>query len=200
MGRPLVFSADVKTRIVLAVLSGETSISQAARKEQVSEQVIGRWKADFLEAGKTAFFGCYPIGEHAVTLHGETVPMYALMGNDATISTTSRATPRPPSADRMRRPARAGPARWGRRTRRRPAGVELAEWLVLGRVADRDAAGPVRRPRRRLHQHRLPRRERQAAARQQQLGHRFQIDRVGLDGASAQHLVLLADMSGVERR
>lgn len=54
MGRPPVFSADVKTRIVLSVLSGETTISQAARKEQVSEQSIGRWKAEFLEAGKTA--------------------------------------------------------------------------------------------------------------------------------------------------
>ncbi|PZS04813.1 MAG: transposase [Pseudonocardiales bacterium] len=54
MGRPPVFSAEVKTRIVLCVLSGETTIAQAARKEQVSEQSIGRWKAEFLEAGKTA--------------------------------------------------------------------------------------------------------------------------------------------------
>jgi len=54
MRRPPVFSAEVKTRIVLSVLSGETTIAQAARKEQVSEQSIGRWKAEFLEAGKTA--------------------------------------------------------------------------------------------------------------------------------------------------
>ena len=32
-----------------------------------------------------AFFGFYPISEHAVTLHGETVPMYDLMGKDATM-------------------------------------------------------------------------------------------------------------------
>jgi DNA-binding transcriptional regulator YhcF (GntR family) len=32
-----------------------------------------------------AFFGFYPITEHAVTLHGETVPMYDLMGKDATL-------------------------------------------------------------------------------------------------------------------
>ena len=32
-----------------------------------------------------AFFGFYPIAEHAVTLHGETVPMYDLMGKDATM-------------------------------------------------------------------------------------------------------------------
>ena len=54
MGRPPVIPPEKKTRIVLAVLSGETSISDAARKEQVSEQSISRWKADFVEAGKTA--------------------------------------------------------------------------------------------------------------------------------------------------
>jgi hypothetical protein len=32
-----------------------------------------------------AFFGFYPIAEHAVTLHGEPVPMYDLMGKDATM-------------------------------------------------------------------------------------------------------------------
>jgi transposase len=54
MGRPPVIPAEKKTRIVLAVLAGETSIAEAARKEQVSEQSIGRWKAEFVEAGKTA--------------------------------------------------------------------------------------------------------------------------------------------------
>ncbi|MFC6148868.1 MULTISPECIES: helix-turn-helix domain-containing protein [Mumia] len=46
--------AEKKTRIVLSVLAGEMTIAEAARKEMVSEQSIGRWKADFLEAGKTA--------------------------------------------------------------------------------------------------------------------------------------------------
>jgi DNA-binding transcriptional regulator YhcF (GntR family) len=32
-----------------------------------------------------AFFGFYPIAEHAVTLHGEQVPMYDLMGKDVTL-------------------------------------------------------------------------------------------------------------------
>ncbi|OFT23261.1 transposase [Arthrobacter sp. HMSC08H08] len=39
---------------MLSVLAGEMSIAEAARKERVSEQSIGRWKAEFLEAGKTA--------------------------------------------------------------------------------------------------------------------------------------------------
>ena len=54
MGRPPVIPADQKARIVMSVLAGEMTIAQAARSEKVSEQSIGRWKADFLEAGKTA--------------------------------------------------------------------------------------------------------------------------------------------------
>ena len=54
MSRPPVVPAEKKIRIVLAVLAGEVSIAEAARKEKVSEQSIGRWKADFLEGGKTA--------------------------------------------------------------------------------------------------------------------------------------------------
>lgn len=49
--------AELKTRIVLGVIAGEMTIAEAARREKVSEQSIGRWKADFLEAGKTALAG-----------------------------------------------------------------------------------------------------------------------------------------------
>jgi transposase len=54
MGRPPMIPPEKKTRIVLAVLAGEMSIAEAARKEKVSEQSIGRWKAEFIEAGRTA--------------------------------------------------------------------------------------------------------------------------------------------------
>ena len=54
MGRPPMIPPEKKTRIVLAILAGELSIAEAARKEKVSEQSIGRWKAEFLEAGRTA--------------------------------------------------------------------------------------------------------------------------------------------------
>ena len=54
MGRPPSIPVEKKTRVVLSVLAGEMSIAEAARREKVSEQSIGRWKADFLEAGKTA--------------------------------------------------------------------------------------------------------------------------------------------------
>lgn len=54
MGRPPVIPAEQKARIVMSVIAGEMSVAEAARREKVSEQSIGRWKADFLEAGKTA--------------------------------------------------------------------------------------------------------------------------------------------------
>ena len=54
MGRPPSIPAEKKARVVLSVLAGELTIAEAARREKVSEQSIGRWKAGFLEAGKTA--------------------------------------------------------------------------------------------------------------------------------------------------
>lgn len=54
MGRPPVIPAEKKQRAVLAVLAREATIVEAARREQVSEQSVGRWKAAFLEAGAAA--------------------------------------------------------------------------------------------------------------------------------------------------
>ncbi len=53
MGRLPSIPVEEKIRVVLAVLSGEVSIAEAVRKEKVSEQSIGCWKAAFLEAGKS---------------------------------------------------------------------------------------------------------------------------------------------------
>ena len=54
MARPPVVPSETKVRIVLSVLAGEVSMAEAARRERVSETSIGKWKAEFLEAGKTA--------------------------------------------------------------------------------------------------------------------------------------------------
>ncbi len=54
MGNPPLIPAEKKTRIVLAVLAGEVTIAEVARKERVSQQSIGRSKAEFVEAGKIA--------------------------------------------------------------------------------------------------------------------------------------------------
>jgi transposase len=52
MSRPPVFPVEDKVRIVLSVLAGETTVAEAARNAKVSEQSVGNWKRQFLEAGK----------------------------------------------------------------------------------------------------------------------------------------------------
>jgi len=49
MSRPPTIPVEQKLRIVLSVLQGEITIAEAARREKVPEQSIGRWKLDFLE-------------------------------------------------------------------------------------------------------------------------------------------------------
>ncbi len=53
MARPTAVTAEEKTRIVLSILAGEVSVAEAARRAKVSEQSVGNWKRQFLEAGKT---------------------------------------------------------------------------------------------------------------------------------------------------
>ena len=52
MARPSVFSVEDKYRLVLAVISGEVSVVEAARRGKASEQSISTWKRQFLEGGK----------------------------------------------------------------------------------------------------------------------------------------------------
>lgn len=52
MSRPPKIPLEKKLRIVLAVLQGEITVAEAARREKVSEQAIGNWKRQFLEGGK----------------------------------------------------------------------------------------------------------------------------------------------------
>ena len=54
MGRPPVILSERKIRIVLSILAGDISLAEAARREKVSEQSLGGWKAEFLEGGKAA--------------------------------------------------------------------------------------------------------------------------------------------------
>lgn len=57
MARPPVLPAEEKTRIVLSILAGELTVAEAARRAKVSEQSVGTWKRQFLEAGKTGLTG-----------------------------------------------------------------------------------------------------------------------------------------------
>ena len=54
MSGPPVFAVEEKVRIVLSILAGEVSVAEAARRAKVSEQSVGNWKRQFLEAGKTS--------------------------------------------------------------------------------------------------------------------------------------------------
>lgn len=52
MARPSQHPVDVKLKIVLSVLSGESTQAEAARRHGVSETSIGKWKEHFLRAGR----------------------------------------------------------------------------------------------------------------------------------------------------
>lgn len=52
MARPSQHPVDVKLKIVLSVLSGESAQAEAARRHGVSETSIGKWKQQFLDGGR----------------------------------------------------------------------------------------------------------------------------------------------------
>lgn len=52
MARPPKHRVDVKLKIVLSVLSGESTQAEAARRHGVSETSIGKWKDHFLLGGR----------------------------------------------------------------------------------------------------------------------------------------------------
>lgn len=54
MGQQPTRSVEDKNRIVLAVLRGEISIAEAARREGVSQVSISKWRDQFLAGGQRA--------------------------------------------------------------------------------------------------------------------------------------------------
>lgn len=52
MSRPPSRSAEDKVRIVLAVLRGEITLAEAARREGVSQTSIANWRDAFLDGGQ----------------------------------------------------------------------------------------------------------------------------------------------------
>ncbi|MGW1170705.1 transposase [Streptomyces sp. NPDC002550] len=51
MSRPPVIPPDEKTKIILALLSGQATVTEAAELANVSEQAIRNWKRQFVEGG-----------------------------------------------------------------------------------------------------------------------------------------------------
>jgi transposase len=52
VARPSQHPVDVKLKIVLSVLSGESGQAEAARRHGISETSIGKWKQQFLDGGR----------------------------------------------------------------------------------------------------------------------------------------------------
>lgn len=59
------FGAEFKTQVVLQVLSGEKSLAEVCREYQLSVQMVGNWKQQFLAHASRAFDGeAASSGEH----------------------------------------------------------------------------------------------------------------------------------------
>jgi transposase len=54
VARPSAHPVDVKLKIVLSVLRGESSQAEAARRHGISETSIGKWREQFLAGGREA--------------------------------------------------------------------------------------------------------------------------------------------------
>lgn len=53
--QPKQYTAEFKAKVVLEVLSGTKSFSQACREYEISEQSLSNWKSLFLENAATIF-------------------------------------------------------------------------------------------------------------------------------------------------
>lgn len=58
------FTPEFKSQIVLQLLSGERSMAEVCREHQLTAQMVGNWKQQFLTAATQAF-------ESDVTSHAE---------------------------------------------------------------------------------------------------------------------------------
>ncbi|MEU7551665.1 transposase [Streptomyces sp. NPDC044571] len=55
--RPPVIPPEEKAKLVLTILSGDLSVSQAASSVGVSEQAVGNWKRQFISSGTQGLEG-----------------------------------------------------------------------------------------------------------------------------------------------
>ena len=49
------FSAEFKTQVVLQIICGEKSLAEVCREHQLSAQMVGNWKQQFLAHANRAF-------------------------------------------------------------------------------------------------------------------------------------------------
>ena len=55
MGKNRKHSPEMKTRIILEILRGEKSVTQASREYRIKDSLLYRWREQFLEGGRQAF-------------------------------------------------------------------------------------------------------------------------------------------------
>jgi transposase len=49
------FSAEFKTKVVLELIAGKKSLSEASREYQIKDNVLSRWRQEFLERATEIF-------------------------------------------------------------------------------------------------------------------------------------------------
>jgi transposase len=59
-GRQSRVPVEERLRVVLAVLSGELTVSQAARRHGVTNQTVANWRNRFVDAGKAGLENMLP--------------------------------------------------------------------------------------------------------------------------------------------
>jgi transposase len=55
MVRRRTFSAEFKTKVVLELIGGKKSLSEASREYEIKDTVLSRWKQEFLERAGEIF-------------------------------------------------------------------------------------------------------------------------------------------------
>ena len=84
MGRPPVLPAADKQRYILSILAGELTVAAAARQAKVSEQAMGTWKRQFLEAGAAGLAaGSAKTSTREVQLEAEVAELTTALGEAA---------------------------------------------------------------------------------------------------------------------
>ena len=55
MAQRRTFTAEFKTKVVLELISGKKSLSEASREYEIKDTVLSRWKQEFIECAGEVF-------------------------------------------------------------------------------------------------------------------------------------------------
>jgi len=108
--RPPALPAEQKTAIILAILAGQTTAAEAARKAGVSSQAISSWKRRFIQAGREGLdAGTDQQSSRELELMNEVSMLKSALGDSyLQLQAMSSARPGRPTAG-AQRPVRSAP-------------------------------------------------------------------------------------------